>query len=114
MSYHVLENDTLARIGTSCLQQLLESNASKLSVDKWDKVVKALLGLFRWTTPHQLFDENLRVEINEPEQAETTGLHVVMMESILLIPLFQNPLVPSSFQRHCHPSLLVTPKTAKR
>ncbi|KAH9954231.1 hypothetical protein BC827DRAFT_1262273 [Russula dissimulans] len=67
------ENDTLARIGTSCLQQLLENNIKKLSVARWERVATTFVKLFRTTTPHQLFDENLRVEIDSgmPEPQET-------------------------------------------
>ncbi|KAN0116045.1 hypothetical protein V8E52_006351 [Russula decolorans] len=67
------ENDTLARIGTSCLQQLLESNVKKLSVARWERVATTFVKLFRTTTPHQLFDENLRIEIDSgtPEPQET-------------------------------------------
>ncbi|KAI0082485.1 hypothetical protein K474DRAFT_1585733 [Panus rudis PR-1116 ss-1] len=58
------ENDTLARIGTSCLQQLLENNVKKLSPARWERVATTFVKLFRTTTPHQLFDESLRVEID--------------------------------------------------
>ncbi|KAF8604941.1 hypothetical protein BDV93DRAFT_605460 [Ceratobasidium sp. AG-I] len=57
-----LKNDTISRIGTSCLQQFLENNAGKLSNAQWDTVVMTFLRLFKGTTPHQLFDESLRVE----------------------------------------------------
>jgi brefeldin A-inhibited guanine nucleotide-exchange protein len=69
------ENDTLARIGTSCLQQLLENNVKKLSVARWERVATTFVKLFRTTTPHQLFDENLRIEIDSgtPEPQETNG-----------------------------------------
>lgn len=70
------ENDTLARIGTSCLQQLLESNVKKLSAARWERVATTFVKLFRTTTPHQLFDENLRVELNDngsPDAQDTTG-----------------------------------------
>ncbi|KAJ1592439.1 hypothetical protein NDA15_002283 [Ustilago hordei] len=49
------ENDTLARIGTSCLQGLLQKNVSKLTLEKWGLVVDTFLQLFRTTTAHQLF-----------------------------------------------------------
>lgn len=67
------ENDTLARIGTSCLQQLLESNVKKLSPARWERVATTFVKLFRTTTPHQLFDESLRVEIDgsTPDLPET-------------------------------------------
>ncbi|KAG1754001.1 Sec7-domain-containing protein [Suillus paluster] len=58
------ENDTLARIGTSCLQQFLENNVQKLSAVQWERVAATFVKLFRTTTPHQLFDESLRVEID--------------------------------------------------
>lgn len=54
------ENDTLARIGTSCLQRLLENNVTKLDDERWDRVVTTFVNLFRTTTAHQLFDSNLR------------------------------------------------------
>ncbi|KAG9017973.1 guanine nucleotide exchange protein for ADP-robosylation factor [Tulasnella sp. 427] len=69
------ENDTLARIGTSCFQQLLESNAKKLSPGRWQLVVKTFVRLFKTTTPHQLFDESLRAEIGEspvPDQEDSS------------------------------------------
>ncbi|KZW03822.1 hypothetical protein EXIGLDRAFT_743524 [Exidia glandulosa HHB12029] len=77
------ENDTLARIGTSCLQQLLENNAAKLSVDKWERVIKSLIGLFKLTTPHQLYDEKLRVEIDEPEQADNEPQQPIILPAPL-------------------------------
>lgn len=64
------ENDTLARIGTSCLQQLLENNVRKLSEAQWAEVVDTFLQLFRTTTAHQLFDPALRAE-----QVATSPVH---------------------------------------
>jgi brefeldin A-inhibited guanine nucleotide-exchange protein len=71
------ENDTLARIGTSCLQQLLENNVTKLSPARWDRVATTFVKLFRTTTPHQLFDETLRVEIDggTPDLPEGMSLY---------------------------------------
>lgn len=87
------ENDTLARIGTSCLQQLLENNMTKLSSTRWERVTTTFVRLFRTTTPHQLFDDNLRVEIdgNAPEVTETA-------ESNGLAAILPAPLSPSSEQ----------------
>uniref|UniRef100_V5EV36 Guanine nucleotide exchange factor n=2 Tax=Kalmanozyma brasiliensis (strain GHG001) TaxID=1365824 RepID=V5EV36_KALBG len=56
------ENDTLARIGTSCLQSLLEKNVRKLSEERWGAVVDTFVQLFRTTTAHQLFDPVLRAD----------------------------------------------------
>lgn len=60
------ENDTLARIGTACFQQLLENNVRKLSPQKWERIVSAFVQLFQTTTAHQLFDEALRSEQEAP------------------------------------------------
>ncbi|KDN52673.1 hypothetical protein K437DRAFT_292798 [Tilletiaria anomala UBC 951] len=54
------ENDTLARIGTSCLQQLIEKNVTRLNNLRWSQVVDTFMQLFRTTTAHQLFDPSLR------------------------------------------------------
>ncbi|WWD18344.1 hypothetical protein CI109_102794 [Kwoniella shandongensis] len=57
------ENDTLARIGTSCFQQLLEQNVRKLSPEKWMSIVSAFVQLFKTTTAFQLFDPALHAEV---------------------------------------------------
>lgn len=36
----------------------------KLSAARWERVATTFVKLFRTTTPHQLFDESLRVEID--------------------------------------------------
>ncbi|RXW25300.1 hypothetical protein EST38_g583 [Candolleomyces aberdarensis] len=63
------EDNSISRIGTSCLQQFLESNAKKFSPALWEKVITTFSRLFRTTTPHQLFDEGLRADL-EVETAE--------------------------------------------
>ena len=69
------ENDTLARIGTSCLQQLLQSNARQLSPAHWERVITTFVWLFKTTTPYQLFDESLRADVEQGEQTDTQGKH---------------------------------------
>jgi hypothetical protein len=59
------ENDTIARIGTSCFQKLVESNVNKLSLSQWQQLTTAFVKLFKMTTPHQLFDESLRIELSD-------------------------------------------------
>jgi len=87
------ENDTLARIGTSCLQQFLESNVNKLSPTRWERVTTTFVRLFRTTTPYQLFDESLRVEIDNASEAtesnsESTGVVILPAP---LSPNSENP-----------------------
>jgi brefeldin A-inhibited guanine nucleotide-exchange protein len=77
----------LARIGTSCLQQLLENNVKKLSPAKWERVVSTFVKLFKTTTPHQLFDDNLRADLdgNSTEVSESGKHKASFFTSSLLI-----------------------------
>ncbi|KAI9668898.1 MAG: guanine nucleotide exchange protein for ADP-robosylation factor [Caeruleum heppii] len=49
------ENDTIARIGSNCLQQLILQNVSKFERVHWSKIVGAFVELFERTTAYQLF-----------------------------------------------------------
>ncbi|KAI4603602.1 guanine nucleotide exchange protein for ADP-robosylation factor [Pestalotiopsis sp. 9143b] len=49
------ENDTIARIGSNCLQQLILQNVTKFSGEHWAKIVGAFCELFERTTAYQLF-----------------------------------------------------------
>lgn len=78
------ENDTIARIGSNCLQQLILQNVFKFQLEHWHQIVSAFVELFDRTTAHQLFsaatsssslsyvseDEGIR----RPSQVEFDGL----------------------------------------
>lgn len=49
------ENDTIARIGSNCLQQLILQNVTKFEPEHWTKIVGSFVELFERTTAHQLF-----------------------------------------------------------
>lgn len=49
------ENDTIARIGSNCLQQLILQNVTKFRPDHWAKIVGAFVELFDRTTAYELF-----------------------------------------------------------
>lgn len=49
------ENDTIARIGSSCLQQLILQSVQKLKPEHWTRIVTAFVQLFETTTADQLF-----------------------------------------------------------
>ncbi|KAK6506631.1 guanine nucleotide exchange protein for ADP-robosylation factor [Arthrobotrys musiformis] len=66
------ENDTIARIGSSCLQQLILQNVKKLQKEHWGKVVGAFVVLFERTTAHQLFSAVNNVSTPVPEDAPGT------------------------------------------
>ncbi|KAH3683136.1 hypothetical protein WICPIJ_005879 [Wickerhamomyces pijperi] len=50
------ENDTIARIGRSCLQQLITQNMDKFQEQHWDKITHAFERLFDLTAAKELFD----------------------------------------------------------
>lgn len=49
------ENDTIARIGSNCLQQLILQNVRKFKPEHWAKIVGAFVELFERTTAYDLF-----------------------------------------------------------
>lgn len=49
------ENDTIARIGSNCLQQLILQNVTRFQPEHWSKIVGSFVELFERTTAHQLF-----------------------------------------------------------
>ncbi|KAL8675454.1 MAG: hypothetical protein Q9168_000155 [Polycauliona sp. 1 TL-2023] len=49
------ENDTIARIGSNCLQQLILQNVTKFQPEHWSKIVGCFVKLFERTTAHELF-----------------------------------------------------------
>ncbi|TQS37726.1 hypothetical protein Golomagni_01789 [Golovinomyces magnicellulatus] len=49
------ENDTIARIGSNCLQQLILQNVNKFKPENWSQIVGVFVELFERTTAYQLF-----------------------------------------------------------
>ncbi|GAA5840146.1 hypothetical protein JCM9279_002291 [Rhodotorula babjevae] len=84
------ENDTLARIGTSCLQQLVEDNIDKLSGERWERIVSTFVQLFKTTTAYQLFDPTLLL----PESAHASSSTSSSSPSSTFAPL--SPPVPAT------------------
>ncbi|KAK0453821.1 hypothetical protein EV421DRAFT_1766756 [Armillaria borealis] len=85
------ENDTLAHIGTSCLQQLVENNVEKLSAARWERITSTFVKLFMTTTPHQLFDDSLRVEIESPSPDVSEESNVATILPAPLSPSGDSP-----------------------
>ncbi|KAH3677036.1 hypothetical protein WICMUC_001942 [Wickerhamomyces mucosus] len=50
------ENDTIARIGRSCFQQLITQNMEKFTQEHWDRVTEAFEKLFDLTTAKELLE----------------------------------------------------------
>ncbi|KAJ3081851.1 guanine nucleotide exchange protein for ADP-robosylation factor, partial [Rhizoclosmatium hyalinum] len=51
----LLENETLARIGSTCLHQFIENNLDKFDEKLWDRICQTFQSLFSITTPNLLF-----------------------------------------------------------
>ncbi|CRK36000.1 hypothetical protein BN1708_019880, partial [Verticillium longisporum] len=49
------ENDTISRIGSNCLQQLILKNVKKFTAGHWTEIVGSFCKLFAATTATQLF-----------------------------------------------------------
>lgn len=49
------ENDTIARIGSNCLQQLILQNVTKFEPEHWTRIVGSFVNLFDRTTAYGLF-----------------------------------------------------------
>lgn len=67
------ENETLARIGSTCLQQFIEGNVNKLDEGVWEKICQMFVHLFEVTTPHALFFDPNDSGEPVPEGTETTS-----------------------------------------
>lgn len=74
------ENDTISRIGSNCLQQLILKNVTKFKPEHWAKLVGAFCELFERTTAYQLFTAtaiNSTASISPPPDGlefSTTGV----------------------------------------
>ena len=61
------ENDTIARIGSNCLQQLILQNVAKFQQEHWSQIVGAFVELFSRTTAYELF--TAAVSMSKPADA---------------------------------------------
>ncbi|KAL1955236.1 hypothetical protein VTO42DRAFT_8895 [Malbranchea cinnamomea] len=66
------ENDTIARIGSNCLQQLILQNVHKFRPDHWHKIVGAFVDLFEKTTAYELFTATSQTTARRPESRRQT------------------------------------------
>ncbi|OJJ47060.1 hypothetical protein ASPZODRAFT_141825 [Penicilliopsis zonata CBS 506.65] len=66
------ENDTIARIGSNCLQQLILQNVTKFKQEHWTKIVGAFVELFAKTTAYELFTAAASI----PSKAVDPAKHV--------------------------------------
>ncbi|KAE9969539.1 hypothetical protein EG328_006820 [Venturia inaequalis] len=69
------ENDTLARIGSNCLQQLILQNVGKFTPEHWNKIVGAFVELFARTEATALFSAATSASFSRPVP-NGNGLHL--------------------------------------
>lgn len=69
------ENEALSRIGSTCLQQLIEHNVTKFNADQWKQLVGCLVSLSNDTTPFFLF-----FNVDQPEGSIEPKFNVGMFE----------------------------------
>ncbi|OAX85339.1 hypothetical protein ACJ72_00268 [Emergomyces africanus] len=67
------ENDTIARIGSNCLQQLILQNVSKFQQKHWTKIVGAFVELFEKTTAYELFTAASTTTSTRESEAQKHG-----------------------------------------
>lgn len=68
------ENETVSRIGSSCLLKLVEDNVEKLSEENWALIVDKFEVLFEATTAAELFDGGLSHHRSPPVEAENSDI----------------------------------------
>lgn len=66
------ENDTLARIGSACLQQIVIENAENFNAQHWAEVTRTFEYLFRTTTAEQLFSQGQEPSGDRNEEIKTS------------------------------------------
>jgi brefeldin A-inhibited guanine nucleotide-exchange protein len=67
------ENDTIARIGSNCLQQLILQNVTKFSAEHWSRIVTAFVELFNRTTAYELFSAAATMSDARPTPSQETA-----------------------------------------
>ncbi|WFC97503.1 guanine nucleotide exchange protein for ADP-robosylation factor [Malassezia yamatoensis] len=84
------ENDTLARIGTTCLRELVVKNVDRLDEERWQLITDAFLRLFRATTASQVFDPALSSP--EPAMGQVARRHAfkqIIVKCVLQLLLIE-------------------------
>jgi brefeldin A-inhibited guanine nucleotide-exchange protein len=91
------ENDTLARIGSNCLQQLILENVNKFEPQHWHKIVNAFVELFKRTEATALFSAATTSSFT-PTQSQSNGVKSDTAEtsSISDLTLMPSPTQDSS------------------
>ena len=76
------ENDTIARIGSNCLQQLILQNVTRFQPEHWSKIVGNFVQLFERTTAYQLFS----AATTSSDSSSIADDHSIRRSSVAEIP----------------------------
>lgn len=87
------DNDTVSRIGSSCLQQLVVQNVERLQGKHWNQIVHRIEYLFQATTAGELFDST---KLEDDENARPVHTRTVSAQSV---GIEQDPSTPVLAQR---------------
>ena len=90
------ENDTIARIGSNCLQQLILQNVTKFSPEHWSRVVSAFVELFNRTTAYELFSAAATMSDARPTPG-VDGADGLSMTGVTLVETPTTNGAPTSF-----------------
>ena len=92
------ENDTIARIGSNCLQQLILQNVTRFQPEHWKKIVGSFVNLFDRTTAYQLFSaassSSDSTSISDDESARKPEAEAATIKDL---PLTTSTPTPSTF-----------------
>ena len=89
------ENDTIARIGSNCLQQLILQNVTRFQPEHWSKIVGSFVELFERTTAHQLLSA-VTTSSNSSSIAEDESIRKASMSEVSStkdLPLTTSPTI---------------------
>ncbi|VEU19845.1 DEKNAAC100264 [Brettanomyces naardenensis] len=67
------ENETISKVGISCLQDLILQNITKFGPEEWSKIDKTFEDLFELTRATELFDADPLRAANKKEESEPNG-----------------------------------------
>ncbi|PNS16953.1 Protein transport protein sec72 [Sphaceloma murrayae] len=76
------ENDTLARIGSNCLQQLILQNVTRFTAAHWDQIVGSFVELFNRTEATALFSAATASHYRKESTTSTNGAMSPTRESV--------------------------------
>lgn len=90
------ENDTIARIGSNCLQQLILQNVTKFKPEHWARIVTAFVELFNRTTAYELFSAAATMSDARPTPA-TDGAEGLSISGTTIVETPTTNGTPDSF-----------------